>query len=263
MASVQMIMGGAVAAALGALATLGVQSASAPDEPMDMAMEASAPAIDFDTEVRAAILKNPEIVREALLVLEEQRAAEEAKAEKQMVLSQADAIYEDGFSFVGGNPEGSVTLVEFLDYRCGYCKRAHDEVATLIEGDGDIRLIVKELPILGPDSLAASRVAIATMITHGPEKYEAINHAMMTFAGPINDSSLARLAEDVGIDMDLVRAKLEDDEVTRRIDATRGLAQSLQIGGTPTFIIGEQVVRGYIPLESMKEVVALARNTSN
>ena len=104
--------------------------------------------------------------------------------------THADAIFDDGFSFVGGNPEGGVTVVEFLDYQCGFCRRAHPDVAELIASDGDIRWIVKELPILGPGSELAARAAVATLIAEGPERYAALNDRLMRLEGQVDDASL-------------------------------------------------------------------------
>lgn len=222
--------------------------------------------LDRDTlqaEIRNYILTNPEIIREALVVLEQKRVMEEAQAEEMMVENNAKTIFDDGFSFAGGNPDGSITVVEFQDYRCGYCKRAHGDVKELVANDGDIRLIVKEFPILGEDSLTTSRIAIATMLTQGPEAYYKISDAMMSYSGPINDKAIDRLAKSAGIDIALVRSRLNDPEIDKRIGITHALGRDLEISGTPTFIIGGKLIRGYIPLEDMKEVVQLARNTQD
>lgn len=217
----------------------------------------------FRKEVRAYLLENPEVIREALILLEQKRMEDEAKAEEIMVSALEPEIYDDGFSYVGGNPDGSITVVEFQDYRCGYCKRAHGDVQELIESDGDIRLIIKEFPILGEDSVTLSRFAIATLISHGPDEYKRITDAMMTYSGPVNNGALKRLAKSADIDLDKVMATMEDAEVQRRIGATHGLARELQITGTPTFIIGGKLVRGYIPLDDMREVVRIARKSNN
>ena len=210
-------------------------------------------------EIRAYLLENPEVLVEAMQVLEQRRAAQQEIASREMVSLYADDIFEDGFSFVGGNPEGSVTVVEFQDYRCGYCKRAHDDVQELIGTDDDIRLIVKELPILGPDSTLTSRFAIATAISQGPEAYKRISDALMSYAGPINDNALAKLAKEADVDLDATLAKIDDPEVSKRISATMALAQKLEVNGTPTFVIGNEIVRGYIPLGDMRQVVEASR----
>ncbi len=213
----------------------------------------------FRARVRAYLLEHPEVLVEAMQVLEQRRMVEEVENERTLVSRFEGSIFDDGFSYVGGNPEGSITVVEFQDYRCGYCKRAHGEIQELISADGDIRLIVKEFPILGPDSMTTSRLAIATMITQGSDAYKRISDALMTFAGPINDSSLDRLARSADIDLAAAQAVMDSDEVNRRIAETRDLGQNLSISGTPTFIVGEKLVRGYLPLAEMQRVVQLSR----
>ena len=116
----------------------------------------------FRAEVRAYLMDNPQVIMEAVELLQAREAEQQAQADLNLVADNADALFNDGYSWVGGNPEGDITLVEFLDYRCGYCKRAHGEVAKLLESDGNIRLIVNELPILGEQAVIASRFAVAT-----------------------------------------------------------------------------------------------------
>lgn len=216
----------------------------------------------FRARVRAYLLDEPEVLLEAMQILEQRRMLEEVENERNLVSRFSGDIFEDGFSYVGGNPNGSITVVEFQDYRCGYCKRAHGEVQDLIASDGDIRLIIKEFPILGEDSTLTSRLAVATMMTQGPEAYKRISDALMTYAGPINDSALERIARSADVDLDAARAKLDDPEVGRRIAATHQLGRNLSISGTPTFIVGEKLVRGYLPLEEMRRVVELSRRAN-
>jgi len=217
---------------------------------------------DFNAAVRAYLLDNPEVLVEAMQVLEQRRLLEEASAEVEMVQRLESDIFDDGFSYVGGNPEGSITVVEFQDYRCGFCKRAHGEVQELVETDGDIRLIIKEFPILGPDSTMSSQFAIAAMISQGPDAYKRVSDALMSYGGPINDGALRRLAKSANVDFDQINDTLGDPEVSRRIDATLALGRELRVSGTPTFIIGSKFVRGYLPLSEMQNVVELSRRVS-
>ena len=210
-------------------------------------------------EIRKFLLEEPEIIVEAMQVLEQRRLIEQEAQEQEAVAALGDALYDDGFSYVGGNPEGSITVIEFQDYRCGYCKRAHGDVQALVEADGDVRLVVKEFPILGPDSDRTSRLAIATLITQGPDAYKRISDALMTYGGPINDGALERVASGANIDLDAALAVIDDAEIDRRLEATMQVAQALDIRGTPTFVIGRKVVRGYVPLEEMQNIVALGR----
>ncbi len=237
-----------------------------PDRPAgtSVAEAAEAPALEtlsdeeraqFRAEVRAYLFDNPEVIMEAVDILQQREANAQAQADVDLVAQNADAIFNDGYSFVGGNPEGDIVLVEFLDYRCGYCKRAHGEVAELLETDGNIKWIVKELPILGEASVLASRFAVAVKQVSGDDSYKAIGDALMSFQGDITLPALRRLGGTFGLDMEAVEARMNSDEVTAEITATRELASALQISGTPTFVMHDELLRGYLPLEQMQALV--------
>lgn len=196
---------------------------------------------------------------ESIAVLEQREAMAQAQADVDLIAAHADAIFEDGFSWIGGNPEGDVTLVEFMDYRCGFCRRAHPEVEALLSTDGNIRLIVKEFPILGEESVLASRFAIATKLELGDDAYKAVHDALMEMRGEVTLASLERLADELDLDVDAVLTGMLDPEVDRIIGENRALAQTLGITGTPTFILPGQMLRGYLPLDGMEAVVAEER----
>jgi protein-disulfide isomerase len=213
-------------------------------------------------EIRGYLLENPEIIMEVIGILDERRALGEAAAEATLVTDNSSAIYDDGYSFVGGNPDGDITIVEFVDYQCGFCRKSHPEVRELISADGGIRLIIKELPILGPGSELASRAAISTLISEGPEAYERLNLALMTLQGQVTEASLDSALAEAGLDVATIRAGMDADEVTRRLQDTRGLAQALAISGTPTFVFGDRMVRGYVELAAMRGLVEELRATN-
>ncbi|MEL7165762.1 MAG: DsbA family protein [Pseudomonadota bacterium] len=209
----------------------------------------------FREEVRAYLMENPEVIMEAVAVLEEREAAAQAQADLSLVSDNASAIFDDGYSWVGGNPDGDITLVEFLDYRCGFCKRAHGEIAKLLEADGNIRLIVKEFPILGEQSMLASRFAVATKQIAGDDAYKSMADALMSVGGNIDMRTLKRLAETYGLDPDAIEAHMESEAVTEEIRGTRALAQKLQITGTPTFVLEDELLRGFLPFDQMLALV--------
>ncbi len=261
--------------AVGALGiTYGKSTSPTPDTAVDLAMPEMTPvasaggsAVGMDkeairAEIRDYILEEPEIILEAFRLLEEKRVVDEAQADIDLVRANSKELFDDGYSFVGGNPEGSITVVEFQDYRCGYCKRAHGEVQDLIREDGDIRLVVKEFPILGPDSTKASELAIATLISQGDAAYERFSHALMTFDGPVTEQTIGRIAQGALVDIAQSQAALSNPEVRQRIAKTHALGSAMKITGTPTFIIGEKVIRGYLPKEQMAEVVSLSRSVA-
>ncbi|MBY6047139.1 DsbA family protein [Vannielia litorea] len=214
----------------------------------------------FRAEIRAYLLDNPEVLMEAIGVLEERQAAEQAQGDVALVANHADALFNDGYSYVGGNPDGDITIVEFMDYRCGYCKKAFPEVESLIEADGNIRFIVKEFPILGEQSVVASRFAIATLQVAGPEAYKSVHDAMMQMRGDYNEAALTALAEKAGTDPAPILAAMNSDEVSAVIAENRTLAQAMQISGTPTFVLEDQMLRGYVPLQAMTNIVDEVRD---
>lgn len=209
----------------------------------------------FQQEVRTYLLENPEVIMEAVQVLEARQQQQQELADLSLVTDNAADLFDDGYSWVGGNPDGDITLVEFLDYRCGYCRRAHDEVAELLAIDGNIRLIVKEFPILGEQSVLASQFAIATKQIAGDDAYKSLADALMTFSGDMNIRNLRRLAGNFGVDVDAIEAHMDSDAVADEIRATRALAQRLQISGTPTFVLQDELLRGYLPFDQMLAIV--------
>ncbi|MCY1125688.1 DsbA family protein [Frigidibacter sp. RF13] len=215
----------------------------------------------FGAAVRAYLLEHPEVLSEVVEALEAKRAAAQVEGDKAIVAANAAEIFADPASFVGGNPEGGLTVVEFLDYRCGYCRKAHAEVAELVRSDGDIRYVVKEFPILGEESLLASRFAIAALQVVGPEAYEKVNAGFYeSFRGDVTEETLAAFAVSLGLDPAPILAGMNAPEVTAIIEANHLLAQRMDISGTPTFIIGDQVLRGFAPLDAMRQIVEDARS---
>ena len=209
----------------------------------------------FRAEIRAYLLDNPEVIFEAVEVMEQRKAEAQENLDLALVEMNADAIRDDGFSWVGGNPDGDITIVEFLDYRCGYCRKAYDDVAELIESDGNIRFVVKEYPILSEESVTAARFAIATRQVAGDAAYSDVHDALMAFNGSPDATALTRLADSLGLDPAPILAAMPSDAVTQEITETRALAQRLQVNGTPTFVIGSQMLRGYAPLDAMRQIV--------
>ena len=212
----------------------------------------------FRAEVRAYILDNPGIIMEAVAVLEERKAAEQVNNDKELLKANAEDIYNDGASFVGGNLDGDITIVDFSDYRCPYCKKAHTEIQALIKSDGNIRIIYKEFPILGPDSVTAAKFALATLLL-APNSYEDVKASLMAMRGKPNEATLTSLAKTLGLDAAAIFEKMDSDAVNSIIENNRSLGGRLQITGTPTFILGDQLIRGYVPLEGMQQIVEEAR----
>jgi protein-disulfide isomerase len=217
----------------------------------------------FRAEVRAYLLENPEVLMEAIAVLEDRSAQAEVERDGVAIAENADALFSSAFDVVLGNPEGDVTVVEFMDYRCGFCRRAHPEVMDLIEFDGNIRLVVKEFPILGPESVLASRFAIATRVALGDEAYFKVHNGLMEMRGDVNEPALIALADGLGLESAAILGAMNDPLVQATIEYNHALGQRLQITGTPSFVFGDQMVRGYVPLDGMQQIVAMLREMAN
>ncbi len=208
----------------------------------------------FRAEIRNYLLENPEVIMEAVDVLEQRQAAAQAQGDSDLVRANAEDIFNDGHSWVGGNPDGDITLVEFMDYRCGFCRRAFAEVESLLESDGNIRFIVKEFPILGEESMLAARFAISTQQVHGPEAYKAVHDTLMAFSGSITEDSLSRVAEGLDLDPDPILVGMDSAEVNAIISENHQLARRLSISGTPSFVMANHMLRGFLPAEDMQKM---------
>lgn len=226
----------------------------------DMEAMTDAERQTFRDEIRAYLLDNPEVLMEAIGVLEAREQQAQVANDVELARTNLDALHNDGHSLVWGNPEGDITMVEFMDYRCGFCRRAHPEIAELIETDGNIRIITKEYPILGEQSVVAARFAVATKIVAGDEAYKNISDALMTMRADVSEDSLTRLAETFALDTDAIIATMSSDEVTAVLEENRLLGQRMNISGTPTFVVEDQMLRGYLPLDQMQQIVAQIRD---
>lgn len=210
----------------------------------------------FAQAVREAVRTNPEIVVEALQTLQDRQASQERAAARNALLANRDVLERDPNAPVGGNPQGDVTLVEFYDYRCPYCRQAHAAVRELIKADPNLRFVYKEFPILGPESLMAARAAIAARKS---ARFEAFHDALMNWRGQIDEPTIVKLATDVGINGDALRLEMRSPDIDEIIRANHALAQTLGINGTPAFVIGDTLVPGVASVDEMKALIARVR----
>ena len=208
--------------------------------------------------VRDYIINNPEIVVESLRGYEEKHRQASEKEARQAIATSGDQLEKDPTSPVVGNPQGDVTLVQFFDYRCGYCKKVVPSIQELLKTDKNIRMVFKEFPILGPDSVTASRAALAAWKI-APDKYLPFHVALMESRGEMNEARVLEIGKKVGIDVDKLKAAMSDPAIKSTIDRNIELARKLQINGTPAFIIGGQLVPGAVDLATLREMVATAR----
>ncbi len=210
----------------------------------------------FDARVRAYLLEHPEVLVEAMQILQDREQQAATAREAQVLAENQDALFHDPDSWVGGNPDGDITMVEFMDYRCTYCRKAYAEIEDLVKTDGNIRFVLKEFPILGDDSVASSRFAIAVRLIHGDDAYKKAHDALITLRGSPDVETLGRLATDLGLDPKPILDRMNADEVTAIIAANHAMANKLNVTGTPTFVLGGTVLRGYVPEDQMKQILA-------
>ena len=222
--------------------------------PLGLASNTSVDA--FGRRVRAYLLEHPEVIFEAAERYEaRQRAAEQTEAQT-VVKNRADDILRDPDSPVGGNPEGDVTLVEFFDYNCPYCRQVAPVMEKAAAADAKLRIVYKEFPVLGPNSTFAAKAALAV---HRQGKYETFHHALMQGRGSVDASRVADAAAKAGADIARMKADMNDPAIAAAIDKNLALARELRINGTPGFIIGDQILRGATDLETLQTLIREAR----
>lgn len=245
--------------ALGLIVGLASLPAFAQEQPLASKMT-DAERAAFRDEVRAYLLENPEVLIEAMDVLQSREEEAATLRDVQMVSTRSDMIFNNPNDWVSGNPNGDITLVEFMDYRCSYCRQAYAEVDELIKSDGNIRFVVKEFPILGEASLISSQFAIAVLQLHGPEAYGKVHDALMTLRGEPSPETLSRLATDLGLEAKPILDRMNTPPVMKVIQENQELATQMEITGTPAFVLKDMVMRGYAPLDVMRDFVDEARN---
>lgn len=202
------------------------------------------------------LMKNPDVLIEALRGAEEKMNRDaDAKATKALSTRRAE-IFEDPATPVGGNPQGDVSIVEFFDYRCPYCKQVLPTLQTLLNQDHQVRFVYKELPVLGRESVVAAHAALAA---RQQGKYEAFHLAMMGTRGQITEDTVYKVAGSVGLDIDRLKKDMAAPDIDRELKANLALADALNIHGTPGFIVGDQIVPGAIDLDALKNMIADAR----
>jgi protein-disulfide isomerase len=202
------------------------------------------------------ILQHPELLIQALQSAEDKAKATAEERVRATLVEKRDELLTDPTSPVAGNSKGDVTIVEFFDYRCPYCKQVEPSLEALLREDRRLRIIYKELPILGKDSVYATRVALAA---RKQAKYEAFHAAMMAAKGQIDEKVIFQVAASAGLDVEQVKSDMKSAEIDDIIQRNLDLAQALEIRGTPAFIIGSEVVPGAIDIATMKKKIAAAR----
>lgn len=196
--------------------------------------------------MREQLLKNPQMLREALVELQRREKEDEEQARKRVVSEKADKLFNSKYQAVLGNPNGKVTIVEFFDYNCGYCKRALDDMAKLIKSDPDLRVVLKDFPVLGPGSVEAAQVAQAVKNQLKGDKFWDFHAKLLTTRGQIGKAQAMAVAKELGVDMAKLDKDLASPEPRAGIEETMLLADSLGLTGTPSYVVGPDVVVGAV-----------------
>ncbi len=206
---------------------------------------------EINQMIRQYILNNPEIIPEAVEVL---RARQNAAA----IMRSQDQLLNDGYSYVAGNEDGDITIVEFYDYNCGYCKQVPEILSRLVDEDKNLRVVFKELPILAESSTFASMAAMAAMKQN---KFIEFHNAMMKNRRSLDEDLVLQIARDAGLDEEVLIKDMADPEIEANIMRTKYLVQNIGISGTPGFVIGDRIMPGFRSYDELKEVIAEVRET--
>ncbi len=214
---------------------------------------------EIETIVREYLVQNPSVIREALEALDRQEKEAAETARLQAVTESADVLFNSTRQVVLGNPDGDITMVEFFDYNCGYCKRAFTDMARLMEEDENLRVVLKEFPVLGQGSVEAAQVAVAVNDI-APEKYPDFHQALLLQRGQANRASAMAAATELGLDEDALSKSMESDLASQTIEEVYSLANRLGLTGTPSYVIGDEVVMGAVGYDQLKDKISALRN---
>ena len=205
--------------------------------------------------IKDYLLREPEVIYQALEELQQRRELEQASRERELVVAKKEAIFADAADPVLGNPDGDVTLVEFFDYRCGYCRNMVPGMRALLEKDKKLKLVMKEFPILGPDSLVATRAALAA---RRQGRYTEMHFALYQ-AKDLSETGVVQVAKGLGLDTAKLQKDMQHGDIEKEIAKTRALATELGITGTPSFVIADNLLPGAVPVGRLVELVAAER----
>lgn len=206
--------------------------------------------------IRDYLTNNPELLLDALQAAEDKIKSEARDKASAALAARRQEIFDDPETPVGGNPQGDVSLVEFFDYRCPYCKQVEPALEALLGADRQLRFVYKEFPVLGPDSVIAAQAALAS---RKQAKYGVLHRALMGMKGQINEAAVFKAASAAGLDVERLKRDMAAPEIDRILKANLNLAGALDIRGTPGFIIGDRIVPGAISLDALKQLIDAAR----
>ena len=237
-----------------------IKPAKAEDAPQAAVAAQAAPMDKAAVEriVRDYLVANPEILEEMQAALDAKRKEDQRVAQVETIKANKDELFNASHDGVVGNPNGKTTIVEFYDYNCGFCKRAMEDMVALTAADPDLRFVLKEFPILGPDSQKAHVVASAFQRLM-PEKYGEFHNQLLGSQGRASEASAVKIALSLGADEAKLREEMKDPAITETFAKTYDLANKLSITGTPSYVVGNEVVFGALGKEVLAEKIAAAK----
>jgi protein-disulfide isomerase len=216
------------------------------------------PREQIEQIVREYLLKNPEVVRDAIIELRRREEQAETQLRSNALKAHQAKLFNSPRGVVVGNPKGNVTLVEFFDYNCGYCKKALGDISELIKNDPNLKIVLKELPILSPGSVEAARIGIAVRI-QDPSKYFAFHRILLGGRGEANAARAFAAAKEAGLDIERIKKDMNSSEVEATLQESAELAEALKVSGTPTYVLADQVIAGALPFERLSLAIAAVR----
>jgi protein-disulfide isomerase len=215
---------------------------------------------EIETIIKSYLLAHPEVLEEAMAELNKRQAAAETEKHEASVATNADAIFNSPRGVVLGNKDGDVTFVEFFDYNCGYCKRAMADMLDLMKTDPKLKVVLKEFPVLSEGSVEAAKVAVAVRMQDASgKKYLDFHQRLLGGRGPADKARAMAAAKEAGLDTARIEKDLASPEVRATIEENFKLAESMGMNGTPSYVIGKQVVIGAVGLDGLKEKIGIAR----
>jgi len=210
--------------------------------------------------IKDYLLAHPEVLQEAMAELEKKQQVAEAEKARSAVKNHSDALFNSPRQVVLGNPQGDVTFVEFFDYNCGYCKRALNDMVELMSKDPKLKVVLKEFPVLGPGSVEAAQVAVAVrMQDKTGKKYLDFHQKLLGGRGQVDKAKALAAAKDAGLDMARIEKDIKSEEVSKTLEESMKLAEALGLNGTPSYVIGNDVVIGAVGLAALSQKVQAAR----
>ncbi len=201
------------------------------------------------------LVSNPEVLREAIEALDKHDKASAETERHKTVASESGPLFSSKYQATIGNPKGSATLVEFFDYNCHFCKGALPDISKLVKDDPNLKVVLKDFPVLGPGSIEAAKVASAARNQLPGDKFWAFHSKLLAAHGPIGRAEALTVAKELGLDMDKLAKDMESPDVKAGLDETIQLADALQINGTPTFVVGQDVVVGAVGYQQLKDKI--------